>query len=36
MMLIGKGTKEKVQFLLAHKINPGVAAHAGFVELIGT
>jgi Fe-S cluster biogenesis protein NfuA len=34
MMLIGKGTKEKVQFLLAHKINPGVAAHAGFVELI--
>lgn len=34
MMLIGRGTKEKVQFLLAHKINPGVAAHAGFVELI--
>lgn len=36
MMLIGRDTKEKVQFLLAHKINPGVAAHAGFVELIGT
>lgn len=34
MMLIGRETKEKVQFLLAHKINPGVAAHAGFVELI--
>ena len=34
MMLIGRGTKEKVQFLLAYKINPGVAAHAGFVELI--
>ena len=34
MMLIGRGTKEKVQYLLAHKINPGVAAHAGFVELI--
>jgi NFU1 iron-sulfur cluster scaffold homolog, mitochondrial len=34
MMLIGLGTKEKVQFLLARKINPGVAAHAGFVELI--
>ena len=34
MMLIGRGTKEKVQFLLARKINPGVAAHAGFVELI--
>ena len=34
MMLIGRGTREKVQYLLAHKINPGVAAHAGFVELI--
>jgi Fe-S cluster biogenesis protein NfuA len=34
MMLMGRGTKEKVQYLLAHKINPGVAAHAGFVELI--
>ncbi len=34
MMLIGRGTKEKIQYLLAHKINPGVAAHAGFVELI--
>ena len=34
MMLMGRGTKEKVQYLLAHKINPGVAAHSGFVELI--
>lgn len=34
MMLIGRGTREKVQYLLTHKINPGVAAHAGFVELI--
>lgn len=34
MMLMGRGTKEKIQYLLAHKINPGIAAHAGFVELI--
>ena len=34
MMLLGRGTKQKVQYLLAHKINPGVAAHAGFVELV--
>jgi Fe-S cluster biogenesis protein NfuA len=34
MMLMGRGTKEKIQYLLSHKINPGVAAHAGFVELI--
>ena len=34
MMLVGRGTKEKVQYLLDHQINPGVAAHAGFVELI--
>jgi Fe-S cluster biogenesis protein NfuA len=34
MLLIGRGTREKVELLLAHKINPGVAAHAGFVELI--
>jgi Fe-S cluster biogenesis protein NfuA len=34
MMLIGKATKEKVQYLLAHEINPGIAAHAGVVELI--
>jgi Fe-S cluster biogenesis protein NfuA len=34
MMLIGRGTKEKIQYLLANKINPGVAEHAGFVELI--
>ena len=34
MLLMGRGTREKVQFLLEHKINPGVAAHAGVVELI--
>jgi Fe-S cluster biogenesis protein NfuA len=34
MMLMGRGTKEKIQYLLAHKINPGVAEHGGFVELI--
>jgi Fe-S cluster biogenesis protein NfuA len=34
MMLVGRGTTEKIQYLLAHKINPGVAEHAGFVELI--
>jgi Fe-S cluster biogenesis protein NfuA len=34
MMLMGRGTKERIQYLLSHKINPGVAAHAGFVELI--
>jgi Fe-S cluster biogenesis protein NfuA len=34
MMLVGRGTKEKVQYLIDRQINPGVAAHAGFVELI--
>jgi len=34
MMLIGRGVKEKVQYLIDHKINPGVAVHAGFVDLI--
>ena len=34
MMLMGRSTKEKIQYLLTHKINPGVAEHAGFVELI--
>jgi Fe-S cluster biogenesis protein NfuA len=34
MMLVGRGTKEKVQYLIDQQINPGVAAHAGFVELI--
>jgi len=34
MMLLGRNTKEKIQYLLAHKINPGVAAHGGFVELV--
>jgi Fe-S cluster biogenesis protein NfuA len=34
MMLVGRGVREKVQYLIDQQINPGVAAHAGFVELI--
>ncbi|HVG28456.1 MAG TPA: NifU family protein [Pyrinomonadaceae bacterium] len=34
MMLVGRGAKEKLQYLIDQQINPGVAAHAGFVELI--
>jgi Fe/S biogenesis protein NfuA len=35
MMLVGRGVREKVQYLINQQINPGVAAHAGFVELVG-
>jgi Fe-S cluster biogenesis protein NfuA len=34
MMLIGRSPREKVQYLIDHQINPGVAAHGGFVQLI--
>jgi Fe-S cluster biogenesis protein NfuA len=34
MMLIGRSAREKIQYLIDHQINPGVAAHAGFVELV--
>jgi Fe-S cluster biogenesis protein NfuA len=34
MQLMGRGPREKIQYLLDHRINPGVAAHAGFVELL--
>lgn len=34
MMLVGRNVREKVQYLIDQQINPGVAAHAGFVELI--
>jgi Fe-S cluster biogenesis protein NfuA len=34
MMLIGRNAREKIQYLINHQINPGVAAHAGFVQLI--
>jgi NFU1 iron-sulfur cluster scaffold homolog, mitochondrial len=34
MMLIGRNTREKIEYLINHQINPGVAAHAGFVQLI--
>lgn len=35
MMLIGRSVREKIQYLIDHQINPGVAAHGGFVDLIG-
>ena len=34
MQLIGRDPREKIQYLLDHQINPGVSAHAGFVELV--
>jgi Fe-S cluster biogenesis protein NfuA len=34
MMLVGRNPREKVQYLIDQQINPGVAAHAGFVELV--
>jgi Fe-S cluster biogenesis protein NfuA len=34
MMLIGRNKREKIQYLIDHQINPGVAAHGGFVQLI--
>jgi Fe-S cluster biogenesis protein NfuA len=34
MMLIGRNAREKIQYLIDHQINPGVAAHMGFVQLI--
>lgn len=34
MMLIGRNTKEKVQYLLDTQINPGVAEHGGSVQVI--
>jgi NFU1 iron-sulfur cluster scaffold homolog, mitochondrial len=34
MMLIGKNTKEKLQYLLDTQINPGVAEHGGAVQIV--
>ena len=34
MMLVGRSAREKIQYLIDQQINPGVAAHAGFVELV--
>jgi Fe-S cluster biogenesis protein NfuA len=34
MMLIGRTTREKVQYLIDTEINPGVAEHAGAVEIV--
>jgi len=35
MMLIGRSTKEKIQYLIDTQINPGVAEHGGFVRVVG-
>jgi Fe-S cluster biogenesis protein NfuA len=34
MMLIGRTTKEKVQYLIDTQINPGVADHGGAVQIV--
>jgi len=34
MMLIGRSTKEKVQYLVDTQINPGVAEHGGSVQVV--
>jgi len=34
MMLIGRTTREKVQYLIDSEINPGVAEHGGFVRVL--
>lgn len=34
MMLVGRSTREKVQYLIDTQINPGVAAHGGAVQVI--
>ena len=34
MMLIGRSTKEKVQYLIDAQINPGVAEHGGSVQIV--
>jgi NFU1 iron-sulfur cluster scaffold homolog, mitochondrial len=34
MMLIGRNTKEKVQYLIDAQINPGVAEHGGSVQIV--
>ena len=34
MMLIGRDTKEKIQYLIDTQINPGVAEHGGAVQIV--
>lgn len=34
MMLMGRNTREKVQYLIDTQINPGVAEHGGFVRVV--
>jgi Fe-S cluster biogenesis protein NfuA len=34
MMLIGKATKEKTEYLIDAQINPGVAEHSGSVQVV--
>lgn len=34
MMLLGRNTKEKIQYLIDAQINPGVAEHGGSVQIV--
>jgi len=34
MMLIGRSTREKIQYLIDTQINPGVAEHGGSVQIV--
>ena len=34
MMLVGRSTREKVQYLIDAQINPGVAEHGGSVQVV--
>jgi Fe-S cluster biogenesis protein NfuA len=34
MMLLGRSTREKVQYLIDTHINPGIAEHGGFVRVV--
>lgn len=34
MMLMGRSTREKIQYLIDSQINPGVAEHGGSVEVV--
>jgi len=34
MMLLGRSTREKIQYLIDTHINPGIAEHGGFVRVV--
>ena len=34
MMLVGRSTREKIQYLIDTHINPGIAEHGGFVRVV--